>query len=310
MKNSLKQLNYDEILEILNRKDFESYYCKTNSIPDASDLCDDLRKYIDIKNIPKKSVLGIDIYKYGSYDDFEQTLIPFLFKLLFKKTIELCLESNQYIFQKYTYEKIINSFISIGDGGFLILDTPLHSLIFAINFDMVQRAYNSYHIFPKLRKIVGGISNRYAITIDKVYYFENNYYGRAIINNARILSKDNLNRCLLAQNAYDWFLLNIDGIENLQLFTLNEIHNIYDFKDYDSSLISNGKNVIISDIASRDSGIINSDILKIGEIKSKESSLSIYNLHIQATMEICSKEKDDRTKLITVSLGNLNTSGI
>lgn len=310
MKKSIKHIEFKDIQGFLDKYDLETFYGKVDDIPDSSDLKKGLEKYIGIKDIPHKSVLGVDIYQYGSYKDFEQTLIPFLFELLFERAIELCLNSNEYLFQNYTKEKIYDSFISIGDGGFIIFDNPIHSMVFALNFDMVQRSYNSSHIYPKLRNIIGGISNRYAITYDSIYHFENNYYGRAIINNARILSKDHLNRCLIAQKTYDWFLFNVDGIENLQLITLDEIHNTSDFEDYDSSLIQNGKNVIINNDISRCTGIINADILKIGVIQSKETSLNIYNMHVQATMEISTDKENETKRKITVSLGNLNTSGI
>ena len=306
----MKQLEYNTIKDFLNKCDLETFYGKYDEIPDSSDLRKELDAYINIEGCSQKSVLGVDIYQYGSYDDFEQTLIPFLFKLLFDETVDLCLNSNQYLFQNYTKEKIYNSYISIGDGGFIIFDNPIHAMVFAINFDMIQRAYNSFHIYPKLRDIIGGISNRYAITFDNIYHFEDNYYGRAIINNARILSKDHLNRCLIDQNTYNWFLFNIDGIENLQLITLNDIHNTSDFDDYDFSLIANGENVILNADFSRSTGIINSDILKIGAIHSKELILNIYNMHIQATMEICTDKEKGTKRIITVSLGNLNTSGI
>lgn len=164
-----------------------------------------------------------------------------------------------------------------------------------------------------MRKIIGGISLRFAITYDKIYYFDNNYYGRAIINNARILSKDNLNRCLIDQGSHEWFLTNIDGVENLQIITKQEIANVYEFQeDYDKSLLYNGISVLFQDIEnSRNRGIINSDISKIGTIKSKHSELNIYNVHIQICIDMQGDKKEGRTKrTITVSLGNLNTTGI
>ncbi len=227
-------------------------------------------------------MLGIDIYRYGLYKHFEQVLIPPLFKILFEKAIRLCLENNQFIFQRYTKEKIEKSFISTGDGGFVIFDTPLHSLFFAINFEMVIRAYNSYHLYPKLRNIIGSLSLRYAISYDTIFHFDNNYYGSAIINCARILDKDTLNRCLIDQQTYDWFLISIDGLENLQVLTIEDIANIYDFLDYDRKFLTEGKNEILdSNASNRRTGIINSDILKVGQIQSKETLINIFNLHLQ-----------------------------
>ncbi len=303
-------MNYDHILGLMREYDKESIYEKVNIIPESKELYQALADYIDLKSFNRVAVLGIDIYRYGQYKHLEQTLIPVLFKILFEKAIRLCLENNQYIFQRYTKDRIERSFISTGDGGFLIFDTPLHALFFAINFEVVVRAYNAYHLFPKLRKIIGSLSLRYAITQDTIFSFENNFYGSAIINNARILEKDSLNRCLMDQNSYDWFLANIDGIENLQIYTIDEISNIQEFQDYDYKYIDEGENQIIDTEVSRRTGIINTDILKIGQIHSKEVLMNIYNVHVQVTLKIFADDKKDLKRTITVTLGNLNTSGI
>jgi hypothetical protein len=310
MENQVRKLQYDELLEILHQYDTESIFDKVNMIPDSEDLHEALSEYINIRSFVKRSVLGIDIYRYGLFKHFEQVLIPPLFKILFEKAIRLCLENNQFIFQRYTKENIEKSFISTGDGGFVIFETPLHSLFFAINFEMVIRAYNSYHLFPKLRNIIGSLSLRYAISYDTIFHFDNNFYGSAIINCARILDKDTLNRCLIDQSTYDWFLISIDGLENLQVLTIEDISNIYDFLDYDRKFLTEGENEILDDKTTRRSGIINSDILKVGQIQSKETLINIYNLHLQVTMQVWSDRKVESKRTITVSLGNLNTSGI
>jgi hypothetical protein len=175
---------------------------------------------------------------------------------------------------------------------------------------MMVRAFNAYHLFPKLRNIIGSLSLRYAVTFDTIFHFENNYYGSAIINNARILEKDSLNRCLLDQRTYEWFLTNIDGIENLQTYTIYDIANIYDFTTYDKRFIKSGQNDIINIRLSRYSGIINSDILRIGQIESKTILMNIFNLHLQVTLFAYADNKTESKRRITVSLGNLNTSGI
>ena len=310
MENKVRKLQHDELLEILRQYDTESIFDKVNMIPDSEDLHEALSEYINLRSFVKRSILGIDIYRYGLYKHLEQVLIPPLFKLLFEKAIRLCLENNQFIFQRYTKEKIEKSFISTGDGGFVIFETPLHSLFFAINFEMVIRAYNSYHLFPKLRNIIGSLSLRYAISYDTIFHFDNNFYGSAIINCARILDKDTLNRCLIDQSAYDWFLISIDGLENLQVLTIEDISNIYDFLDYERKFLTEGENEILDNKTTRRSGIINSDILKVGQIQSKETLINIYNLHLQVTMQVWSDRKVESKRTITVSLGNLNTSGI
>ena len=310
MYQPIKSLSHDEIQNILSDNDQRIIFEKTNNIPNERDLRELLNAYVDYNEINLRSVLGIDIYQYSSYGEFEQTLIPFMFKTLFSATIKMCLENHRFIFQEYDEARIERNFISTGDGGFLIFSTPLHALLFASNFAIVLRIYNAYHFFPKLRSIIGGISIRYALTFDKIYSFENNFYGRAIINCARILQSDSLNRCLIDENVHRWFTLNMEGLENLQVITIEEIANISYFQDFDSTLVVKHEDKIFGKDASRRDGIINSDILKIGKIISKETELNIYNLHLQVSLRLTNDDDPSQTKLVTVSLGNLNTSGI
>lgn len=310
MSDIIKKLSYAEIKEILAEYDTESTFEKVNVIPDSEALYQKLKEFIDVKNFKKRAVLGIDIYRYGLYPHLEQTLIPTVFKIFFEKAMRLCLENNQFVFQNYSKEKIEESFISTGDGGFVIFDTPMHALFFAINFEILVRSFNAYHVYPKLRNITGGVSLRYAITYDTLFSFDNNFYGTSIINNARILEKDALNRCLIDQNTYNWFLINIDGIENLQVLTIHELANIAEFQDYDKEIIRTGENEIIDTKMSRDWGVINSDVLKIGQIRSKELDLNIYNIHLQVTVKVYADRNKDLKRTLTMSLGNLNTSGI
>ena len=310
MKSNLKNVLHSEIKKVLENKDKRVVFEKTNIIPDHRGLLKDLKHYISYDQIKRKSVLGIDMYQYSSYGEFEQTLIPFLFKTMFDSTIKLCLENHKFIFQKYNRNRIERNFISTGDGGFYMFDNPLQALLFACNFAVVLRIYNAYHYYPRLRRIIGGINMRYAITYDKVYTFDNNYYGRGIINNARILIKDGLNRCLIDEHVHSWFTTNLDGVENLQIVTINEIANIFEFsKDYNRKFLEK-KDEIFEDESSRKYGIINSDILKVGFIQSKEASISVYNLHLQVTIKLSDDDDITKSRLITVSLGNLNTTGI
>ncbi len=309
-KSTLKTLNFDDIIAILEHKDKRVVFDKTNIIPDQRELQAELRKYISYDKITRKSVLGIDMYQYSSYGEFEQTLIPFLLKILFEATIKQCLRNHKYIFQKYSIDRIEKNYISTGDGGFLLLDNPLQSLLFASNFAVMLRAFNAFHFYPKLRRIIGAISMRYAITYDKIYTFNNNYFGRGIINNARILAKDSLNRCLIDEHVHSWFTTNLDGVENLQIVTLEDIANIYEFsKNYNRKFIEENDEIFENE-PSRKYGIINSDILKVGVIKSKETSISVYNLHLQVTIRLYKDDDPKKNRLITVSLGNLNTTGI
>lgn len=312
MSFPIKELSYNEINDILKEKDHRVIFRKTNIIPDDEDLFQDLNSYVDYENIPFKSVLGVDIYQYSTgYSVLEQSLIPFLFRRFMETAIEQCFVNHRYIFQKYDKKRINDHFISTGDGGFFIFDTPLHSMLFAINFAIVLRVYNAFHFYPKLRRIIGSINLRYAITYDNIYKFGDNYFGRAIINCARILQRDNLNRCLFDQNVNKWFLVNLGGIENLQVITMTEISNIEEFlNDYDCSILDDYPDEIFGIIEKRTYGIINSDILKIGIIQSKSTQLNIYLLHLQVALKLVNDDDPDQTKVFTISLGNLNTTGI
>lgn len=310
MLRPIKNLSYEEIEKILLENDKRVVFEKTNVVPDETGLHNELDKYIDYEAIRRNSVLGIDIYQYSSYSEFKQTLIPYLYKKMFELTAELCMRNHPYIFQGYSKSAFEERFISTGDGGFLILDTPMHALLFAANFAVVLRVYNSFNLFPRLRKIIGGITLRYAITYDKIYYFDKNYYGRAIINNARILMKDELNRCLIDEHVHTWFTTNIGGLESLQVLTVEDVANIYEFKEnYDPQFLEK-KDPIFGNTISRENGIINSDVLKIGKIQSKETGLTIYNLHLQVSIWLDNDDQPEQKKLITISLGNLNTTGI
>ncbi len=311
MKKPIRNLHYQDIAQILKENDRRIIFEKTNIVPESDDLKAMLEEYVGYPEMMRKSVLGLDIYRYSSFGTFEQTLIPFLFKTFIYKTIQLCKENHAFVFQKYTEKDIDEQFISTGDGGFFIFDTPLHSLLFATNFAMVLRVYNAFHMYPKMRKIIGAINLRYAITYDKIYTFDGNFYGRAIINNARILIKDDLNRCLIDENVHTWFMTNMEGVENLQIITIDDVANIYDFsQNYDKSILEQYPDAVFGKENSRNDGIINSDILKIGTISSKETELSIYNLHLQITQELHNDDDPNQKKMITISLGNLNTSGV
>lgn len=311
MKQKIKVLENDAIKKILLEHDQRVVFDKTNVVPDETELLKNLTDYIKYDEIGYKSVLGIDIYKYSLYGEFEQTMLPFVFSVLFKVTIKQCLTNHPLIFQKYTKEDIENLFISTGDGGFLIFDTPLHALVFACNFAVILRVYNSFHFYPKLRKILGPISLRYAITYDKTYSFEKNYYGRAVIDNARIMVKDELNRCLIDENVHSWFMQNCDGLESLQIMTFSDIMNIYEFKTYyDFCDKDSLYDELFEAEPSRKYGIINSDILKVGKIRSKDSEINIYNLHLQVSITLYDDDDRSKKRTITISLGNLNTTGI
>lgn len=299
-----KKYSTEEITKLISGLDIDEFSKYCHEDVDETDLLAVLNEEIETERFAQKTILGIDIYHYSQYKPLEQSLIPILYKLIYDKTTELCLSSSSYIFQHYrdaeTFRKL---FINTGDGGFQIFDTPIHATAFAINFQMIVRYYNSYRYFPKLRKIIGPLSLRYAMTHDKIYKLDQNYFGAAIINNARVLIKDSLNRFLLDENTYNWFLYKINGIENIQNVSIDQLKELSCFADYKSI---DGDNHIYVDSEGFDfEKMISCDIQKIGDITAKKTNLTVYNLHLQYKGFL----GNGKYKTV-ISLGNLNTSGI
>lgn len=302
----IKKYKAEEIIQKISEIDISSFEENDHFDLNSDDLHVYLKNKINQEKFNDKTVLGVDIYHYSQYKPLEQNLIPIVFKIIFDEAAELCLSNSSYLFQKYRNKQTFNKlFISTGDGGFLVFDTPMHAIAFTINFQMVVRYYNSHRFYPKLRKIVGPLSLRYVLTTDKVFRLNKHYYGTAIINNSRILDKDSLNRFLLDNNTYSWFLRKINGIENLQLIDINDLKQLSDFKSY--QVLPDGINGIYPEKIEENErkGIQAIDVEKIGKITSKSTELSIYNLHLQFIGTLSCENKR-----IIVSIGNLNTSGI
>jgi hypothetical protein len=269
-----------------------------------------------IKTILNKeySVLGFDVYQYSHLPQEKQIFVPLVLQKAYNYAVDLLKDNFTFLFQKVEKLDLKNGLISTGDGGFLILETPLHSIVLGLVLETVFRMFNSKRFLPRLRKIVGDVTIRYAITYNNVYKFKEKYFGSAIINNSRLLGKDKLNRLLIDSETYEWFMESIAGVENLQTLTLEELQQKRDFVNYDKNLFD-GQNanalipaMHVQNIALKDEGIKSVDIQKLGLIKSKGTELDAYNLHIQAIIEF--KIILQEAMLFTVSLGNLNISGI
>jgi len=267
----------------------------------------------------KAAVVGIDIYQYSQFPTEKQVFIPHLFELIYNDTWHLIKQNYEFLFQQYgklleadSANHLVHTeyFISTGDGGYQILETPLHGIIFILTFVTVLRLYNSDRFMRKLHAKIEEIEVRYALTLDDIYRYHGEFYGAGIINNARILSRDFLNRFVMYQNAHHWFLSSILGIENLMSISLTDIKNIEDLRGYDNSKIAAGHNALIP--AERDSkdkeGFVSIDVQKMGEVRQKGTQLDIYNVHIQALIHY--KNLFEQEQIFTVSIGNLNTSGI
>lgn len=266
----------------------------------------DILKKLPDEYIYQKVILGIDIYKYSQYPLVEQIFVPVLFDTLYSATVMNIITDEPFIFKNYgkKVEEYKNNFISTGDGGFQILENPIQAIVFAVYFQSnVKRFVSGSNTLPfrrKLHKIIDFIELRYAITSDLIYSFNSNYFGPGIINNARILSKDSLNRLLIDSNTMKWFTNNINSVENLMDLDKSTFTQTNQFKDYDIELKSRLFN---------DKGSFKSvDVLKIGSITVKNTPLDIYNLHIQALLSLVI-DKHQYSRFI-ITLGNLNTSGI
>lgn len=254
------------------------------------------------------AVLGIDIYEYSKKKPVPQALVPFVFDSVYEETTASVIKGLPYVFQDYHAKKDFEDhFIGTGDGGFQIFDTPLHALLFAVMFELNLRTYNAGRLYPALQAVVEDITLRFALTYDIVYRLRGRYYGTAIIRNARILSRDRLNRCLLDKQSYDWFLNRINGLENLQAIELRDIADIDEFRSYDDKP-RNKPNLIIPEHQDVRLPLVRSlDVLKIGRTKAKQDDLDIYGLHMQVTGRL---EGHAKMPTFTVTLGNLYTEGL
>lgn len=303
----VSKLKYKELKEAIGKFDTPHINTSYSSIPEGTDLEDYLDEKIHPESFSNKSILGMDIFQYSQYELKKQTLIPFLFKLIQDAVHKNCIESNSYLFQKYSdIDKLEKDFIHTGDGGFQILDTPLHAITMAVNYELFLRYYNSYHFFPKLRKAIGPISLRYTISSGTIFQFDENYFGPGIINCARMLSKDSLNRCLLDENTYDWFMHNMMGVENLQFVSIADIATYPQFALYEQSDDESYEMIFPYAKDFSFQKIISTDVQRIGEIKAKNTTLNIYNLHLQYLGSI----RETKDKPIVITIGNLNLSGI
>lgn len=260
----------------------------------------------------KAVVVGIDIYQYSRFPTGQQMFIPHLYNLIYNETWHLVKQNYTFLFQEYGSKKLDprEYFISMGDGGYQILPTPLHGVIFILTFATVLRFFNADRFMRKLHAKIGNIEVRYAMTLDEIYRYQDNFYGAGIISNARILGKDRLNRFLIDQNIHNWFLTKIFGVENLMALNLEELKPLKEFSDYDLSLLDAGNNALIPKNRNHHTkeAFKSIDVQKIGRVRRKSTLLDIYNLHLQAMIQYQNFFREET--MLTVSVGNLNTFGI
>lgn len=295
-KKVMKELKEQELNQIL--KENVSEKINSNKSIDINSIESYLNGFVE-----KKAVLGFDIYQYSQFASLKQSLIPHLFKKLYALTIKNCIENEQFFFAYNSKSDFEKKLIDTGDGGFQIFDSPFEAMIFSIYFQANIVRYNSGNKnLLDLYTLIGQINLRYSLTYDNVYNYKNNYYGPAIINCARIMSKDKLNRFLLDNNTIVWFNSEINSLETCM--SLEPIKDFPTIPIFSASFNEDTYKSIL--FSSKGNKIKCIDILKIGEIKSKLDILSIFSVHLQVILTSEGKS----FKKYHITLGNLNSSGL
>ncbi len=257
----------------------------------------------------QKTVLGFDIYGYSKYEEIKQRALPLIFYKLYQESLDKVLENSIY-FNALNNHDLPEAFINTGDGGFQILHTPIHAILLLKHFHFLIHSFNTGKICSPLRSYIGRIDIRYAITMGNVNkveheYYEN-YYGDAIIKNSRIMAKDKLNRLLIDEDTYNWFLSYTNGIENIENINNNELLKMQVFKEYHDENSGDFDNLCFFQDDKNDiSKIKNCELMKIGEIETKGDKHSIYNVSIKFNFF----DKETQKKTI-ITIGNTNTSGL
>lgn len=311
MSDVIKEIDGGMLQDLLSKHDRGQYFGPPAAPDEENDLSKEILSNLKIGQFPHVSVLGIDICKYSSYKTEKRSLIPFLFEIIYGQAINDVRQYLTYIFQFASKEKLESQFIPTGDGGFQLFATPIHAILFAIFFEFDLRSYNCYHCYPKLRAYIGELRVRYCITHDVVYKYRSDFYGEAIISNARLLACDKLNRCLIDRKCYDWFMLQMNGLENLSALSLEHLKGLADFKDYDIGPIKNGTNLIIPERPPIPCEWIKAvDVQSIGTLGSKESLIDAYNVHMQVGVSIANPAIAGGNTRFTFTIGNLNTKGL
>jgi hypothetical protein len=304
----MKRAKYEELLAVLRRNDIERYYGESTPTVDIEELRGSLEAYFTDERTSVRAVLGIDIYQYSKYEPDLQRLIPVVFRYLYDSTVDICHSQEGFLFRGVPFK---SHFISTGDGGFQILETPLHALAFAIIMQLRLQWYNASYSFPKLRAILGPLTLRYTITLDSIYRLDTNFFGSAIINNARILSRDKLNRLLLDDKTIHWFMDRIGNLESLLVLENRELITIREFREFDAKRLAD---TLIFRYGRPEGPPIHSFrnviVQKIGTISAKSDAFDIYSAYIQVKLTRVGQDQDGYEKQFVVNIGNLNSAGV
>lgn len=305
----MKHIDTSVITELLS-KDRKDYYDDKIFTPNKENFQDHVVQKLDFENWESNAVLGLDIYQYSKMDEIPQSLIPLVFELIYDEAVRQCLIMEPTIFYSCNPDLFSSQFISTGDGGFQILTNPLQAILFAMWFQNILNLFNTFHFYPNLRSLLGSLTIRYCLTYDHVYRYKNNYYGRAIISNARIMSMDKLNRFLLEEHAMQWFGKILNGIETLRITKISDIVRKLNipsdikieselFKDTDST-VHLSQTIAIPIIIAQ----------KIGKMSPKGDTLSTYNLYLQYIAGFSDESNYEKGSNFVISLGNINSSDL
>jgi hypothetical protein len=142
---------------------------------------------------------------------------------------------------------------------------------------------------------MGEITIRSAITYDNVFNYEKNWYGKAIIKNSRMLSKDQLNRFTIDKETYNYFMRNFNGIETLSIIDRQVFKKSMGIDGDFHSVLFDGRHKNL---------LRNIHIQKLEDILAKNTKLNIYNLEIQFNA-ISTLNNTEVSYIFT--LGNTNT---
>ncbi|TGK82682.1 hypothetical protein EHQ19_08465 [Leptospira montravelensis] len=269
---------------------------------------DQISKYKELISLFKTNtqtcaILGLDIYKYSKFEENKQNLIPYIFHNIYKDTVNDLLKLETIFFPGLDKKDFNETLIETGDGGFQIFSSPLQALIFVLYFESNLRVYNSLPDKYSLEPFVGPITLRYCITYGETFKYNANYYGQALINNSRIISKDSLNRLLIDDKTHKWFMEKVGGVESLQILNLDDISQILS----DKSPIEENKYSFIFDLPDSNR-FIGIHCLRLESFEMKGSKFDIYDLYLQIQMSRSLTNEIEKKYVITI--GNLNTSGI
>ncbi|TGK23322.1 hypothetical protein EHQ05_19210 [Leptospira yasudae] len=308
MKNKIYSVSKEAVFECFPNKGF--IYKNPAPIPDVEESEAKIRDLLQISNASKASIVCIDAYKYSKNDLQRIFLIPLVIQSLHDMTLSILKENELFLFKDIDEPLVSDT----GDGAICVFPTPLHAILYILWYEVALQLYNTYHISPGIREIVGKLSVRYSTSYDEIIKIGNNYYGPAIISAARMISSDRLNRCLIDEYSVDWFTRYFNGIENLIMISKMEVRKIMEFI-YPNDDFSQDGNLFSIFFRSPDKhwGIKTCNLQHIGEMKIKDAQISVYNLHILVLAGLLIRpdhEKEDEEVKLSVSIGNTNPMGL